>query len=307
MPQETMTTKKALVVVGSILMLLILSFIIPAKSVGITQKKAPLVLDSFEGMQRLSADKDNNKIPDWKDLAIKSLSTTTLEEVKKTPVDAAAKKRLADPNNLTAAFSKNLYMASAYLKNSGGQLTEAEQANLVASVLEQEKTKIITKTYTIEDIKATKIETDESKRIYGNALGALMKKSENYKLAEGDLKTIKAYATSKNATLLEAFVVKRNNIDTLLTKLTAISVPYSAIPYHILALNKLAAYRTTVDSFAQADTDPVRTAIVVNGYLDVTQSMVNALGSMRNYFIISKITFTPSESGYLLTFADTKK
>ena len=84
-------------------------------------------------------------------------------------------------------------------------------------------------------------------------------------------------------------------------------MPYSAIPYHILALNKLAAYRTTVDSFAQADTDPVRTAIVVNGYLDVTQSMVNALGSMRNYFIISKITFTPSESGYLLTFADTKK
>ena len=302
-----MTTKKAFFVVGVVVFLIALSFVIPARFVGVSeQQQNPLILRSGDELNVLSEDRDSNNIPDWRDLALNAISTTTKEEIQKIPVDPVVKKRLDDPNNLTASFSKNLYIASAYVEKNGQTLTEEEQQNLVASVLQEEKKKIITKTYTLKDIRVTTEESTASKKAYGNALGVLLKKAESYNLARGDIALIESYLSSKNEDLLKAFVIKRNNIDSLISSLTSMSVPYSALPYHILVLNKLSAYRTTIDNFSQGASDPVRAAIVTEGYYDVAQSMLTSVQSMKEYFMLNAIVFSSSEPGYLLTSGYTK-
>jgi hypothetical protein len=307
MDTAEMTTKKALVVVGAVMLLLMLSFVIPAKYVGISSREKPLMLKSVDDLTMLSRDTNHNNIPDWRDMAINTMSTTTKEQVKNAKVDPEAQKRLDDPNNLTASFSKNLYIASALAKKNNQELTEGEQEDLVATILEGEKAKIIIKNYSASDIQINKTETDALKKAYGNALGLLLKKAQAYKIAEEDIQLIQSYTTSKDASLLEAFKIKRDNIDTLIKTMTTMSVPYSAVPYHVLALNKISAYRSTIDNFAQANTDPIRSAIVINSYLDVAQSMLNALDAMKEYFRISNITFSANESGYVFTSGYTKK
>jgi len=303
-----MTTKKALLVVGVVVFLIATTFVVPAKYVGLTKSnRQPIILRNQDELRALSGDKDNNNIADWRDIALAGIGTTTQAEVKKVPVDPVIKKRLDDPNNLTASFSKNLYMASAYTQSKGEQLSPQQQEDLVSSMMQKEKTKIVTKTYVIADLRVNKEETDATKKVYGNALGNLLKKAENYKLAADDLKIMQAYSTSKNASLLEAFVVKRNNIDTLITSMLSLSVPYSAVPYHILALNRVSAYKTTIDNLSKAESDPIRSAVAVDSYYDVTQSMLNALSAMREYFMLSKITFTSNEPGYLFTSGYTKQ
>ena len=65
-----MTTQKAVLVVGSLLVLVGLSFVVPAKYVGIQSKKTPLVLKTAEDFAALKEDRNGNRVPDWKDLVI---------------------------------------------------------------------------------------------------------------------------------------------------------------------------------------------------------------------------------------------
>jgi len=96
-----MTTKKALIVLGSLIGLTALTLIIPAQYVGVkTTKRPSLVLKTGEELALLQGDKDGNNIPDWKDLLNENMSTTTKEVVAKVVVDDETKARLNDPKEL---------------------------------------------------------------------------------------------------------------------------------------------------------------------------------------------------------------
>jgi hypothetical protein len=301
MDNQQISTKQALIVLGSLVLVLASTLVVPAKWVGIESKTyKKLNLNDLTPISSLSEDSDNNNSPDWRDLAVASLGTSTKKAMSEAKVDPELQKRLNDPNNLTSSFSKNMYIASSYLKQNSGS-TADDQKNLINSIVQQEASKITVTEYTEGDINILKKETESDRKKYGNSLGLLMQKADTYKIGEGDVEIIKAYTVNKDASMLTSFVVKKDKLDTLIKSLTTMSVPYSAVPYHLLALNKISEYRTILDSFAKTDTDPVRSTISFNNYLPVANSLFIALNNMRGYFTAENVIFTKDESGYIFS------
>lgn len=285
-----------------IIILIASTFVIPAKWLGIQPiPYAKINLgDDLTPMSKLQGDSNKNNNPDWRDLAMASLGTTTKEALATIKIDPAVEKNLSDPNNLTASFSKNMYITSAYLQKNGGGVA-SDQKQLVTSMLQQEATKIVIPSYALKDITIAKVDNDETKRQYGNALGGLIQNAATYKMGEGDIEIVRAYTTSKDASLLSAFTVKKDRADIFIQKLLVMPVPYSAIPYHILALNRLSQYRTILDNFSKLDSDPVRSTISFNSYIPTIKSVFVVVSDMHQYFKAENIKFTEKESGYMFT------
>ena len=300
-----MTTAKALLMVGG---LLVLSLIIPAKWLGVApvqEKKQGLILRDPDELAMLSGDSDRNNNPDWKDLLNKTTSASTTEAAKKTAVSEETKKRLEDPNNLTASFSKNLYTASAYAQKNG-ELSTAQQEELVSSIVQGESDKIVIKTYTLDDLTIAKKENETTQRAYGNALGTIFKEAQKYKLEVADVSAIKAYLTNKDPTPLASLVIKKNNTTIIINELLKLPVPYSASPYHLLLINRMSAYRTSLEGLSTADTDPMRATIAFKSYVPSFQLVASSIASMQIYFKLQNVTFKSNEPGYVLTTGYTK-
>lgn len=307
MQNNQMTTRKALGVLGLLILLVGLTFVVPARYVGIKKiKKQGLVLRTRDELADLRGDMDRNGIPDWKDMLINTTSSSTKEEAGKVVVDAAAKARLNDPNNITASFSKNIYMATAYAKQKGN-LTVQEQEDLANQILLEEGAKLTFKEYTVKDLILIKKEDDASRKIYGNALGDVYKKVLTLKLTMDDSAVIEAYNTNKDPSVLESLVVKKNNLDTIITGLLEVKVPYSAAPYHLLLVNSLSEYESILDNVSQAKNDPMRAVIAYNAYNQTLQKFYSALVSIQNYFKLENMVFASNESGYIITANDIKK
>lgn len=305
MDQNKMTTAKALIIVVP---LLVLSLIVPAKWFGINTTKEhgqKLVLRDPDELALLANDSDRNNNPDWKDLLTTTTSASTTEAARKTVVTEETKKRLEDPNNLTTSFSKNLYTASAYAQKNG-TLTTEQQEELVSSIVQGEQSKIVIKTYAMDDLSVAKMDDEVAQRAYGNALGVIFKEAQKYKLDVADVTNIQAYLVNKDPAPLASLVVKKNNTAVIIDKLLALSVPYSASPYHLLIINRLSAYKTALEGLSTADTDPMRATIAFKNYIPSFQLVVSSIASLQTYFKVQNITFSNNEPGYVLTSGYTK-
>lgn len=294
-----MTTKKALVVVGVLLFLIGASLVVPAKYVGVKKKHSPLILTSGEELLALKGDRNQNSLPDWKDLLVDNMDPSTKAKAEKVVVSETAKARLANPNNLTSSFTKNVYTATAYASKNG-TLTVKQQDELASTLIEGEQAKIITKTYEVSDLTIAKSESDASRKAYGNALGKIAKKAMSYKMSEDDLAIIKAYNVNKDETVLDSLVVKKNNLELVIKDLLATPVPNSAVPYHLLIVNRISQYKDTLDNMSQAKEDPVRAAIALNSYASAVNSLISSFASMQTYLTLEGITFTKKDPGYVL-------
>ncbi len=305
MENPQMTTKRALLVVGS---LLVLSLFVPAKWFGVstvTEKRQGLILRDPNELSRLSNDSDRNNNPDWRDLLNKTTNTSTTEAADKIVVTDEAKKRLEDPNNLTVSFSKNLYTASAYAQKNG-TLSTTQQEELISSIVQGESSKIVIKIYTLEDLTLTKTDTETTQRAYGNTLGTIFKEAQKYKLDVADVSNIQAYLTNKDPAPLDSLVIKKNNAALIIDKLLKLSVPYSASPYHLLLVNRLSAYKTALEGLSTADTDPMRATIAFKNYIPSFQLVASSMASIQTYFKLQDIIFLSNEPGYVLFAGYTK-
>jgi hypothetical protein len=298
--ENTMTTKKALAVLGSVVFLIILLFVIPAESVGIkksNQKK--LVLKTSEELAVLRGDTDSNGTADWKDMLMNNMSPALKDASEKTVVTEVDKKTLQDPNNITATFAKNVYTSSVYASQKGN-VTEEQQKELADKIAQEASSKIVFTTYTIDDLKLIKTEDKASIKKYGNDLGKIYTKADSNNITRDDIAIIKAYNVNKDASVLEAFVVKKNVLETAITSLLAVPVPNSASTYHLRLINKLSDYKTIIDGLAQADTDPMRALIAFNEYLPTVKSLSSSFSGIQRYMTGEGITFTSSEAGFIL-------
>lgn len=300
MEKNPMTTKKALVVVGVLVFLIGATLIIPAEKVGMKKKHTPLILQSGEELVALQGDTDSNNTEDWKDLLQQNVSPKLSEEAKKTVVTPEQKKILADPNNLTSSFSKNVYTATEIAKQKG-TLTTQDKENLATQLLAAEESKLVPTVYEITNLTIAKTENDTSRKAYGNALGRIVKKAEGYKMTENDLKIIEAFNVKQDPAVLESLVVKKNNLEVIIKDLLAVSVPNSAVPYHLLVINKMAQYKDVLENISKAKEDPIRASLGLRAYLGTTKSLASSFNSMRTYFALQGITYTKNEPGFYVT------
>lgn len=298
--EKAMTTKKALLVIGLFFVLLALTLVVPAQYVGVKKvKRQPLTLRSSEELAVLRGDKDRNGVPDWQDLLREEVSSTTLNASKEVIDLEAAKRRLDDPNNITASFSKNLYTANAYI-NKQGNLTTKEKEALATNIIKQEGAKLTFTTYEVTDLNLVKTETDTTRKAYGNSLGTVYKKAVAAKLTVDDITTMKKFNETKDLSVLDTLTNKKVLLESIIKDLLAISVPYSAASYHLLVVNSISQYKSLVENMAMVRDDPIRAALSFNAYEETLRTMSSSFITMQNYFVIENITFTSNEPGFAI-------
>jgi hypothetical protein len=293
--------------VGVILIgILLLTTFVPASWLGV-KPKAHMRLDldainALSEINNLAQDNNNNNNPDWRDLLIdtfaNSAGTSTI--AKNLLTDDSVQRRLNDPNNLTASFSKNLYIASAYLEKNG-ITNEQIQREILDRLMAEEGSKLATTTYAYKDLYIAPKETKEAIKVYGNGVATILKDIITEKIITNDITSVNAFAQTKNEADLTPLVKNKNRVDALLLKLLNISVPPSAVSYHLLALNRIASYKDTLDNLSRANVDPVRATLAMKKYSDIAILVLRLNSQFSNYFDNGNIVFSPKDAGFIFT------
>jgi hypothetical protein len=225
---------------------------------------------------------------------------------KEEQIDPQVVANLNDPNNLTASFSKNLYTASAYL--SKNQVNDpAAQQDVVNQLIAQEASKITTKQYSLSDINVTKTENKEAIKSYGNSVVSILGDMITEKKIQEDAESIARFTNTKDENDLLPLQKDFQAVDAKLTKLLALPIPPSAATYHILALNRVAAYRDTLYNLSVAANDPMRAMLFIQKYPEITLATLRTFSILTPYFDIQNITFSSREPGYVFTVGYTLK
>lgn len=261
-------------------------------------KKTPLVLRTSDELRLLSSDRDGNDVEDWRDLVLGSLSTTTEAAFARAEPNKEAEARLADKNNVTASFSKNIFTVAAYASNNPN-LSEDEKTNLVADAVRTEAPKTQPKVYTVSDLRVASSNSFDAKILYGNTMALLLEKANKGGLGSNDLLLLQTYTEKGDPELLAPLASKKIKVDQILEELLRISVPSSALVFHLRLINSVSVFSSTLDSFARADSDPLRSLAFLNTYQETITKLYSSMNDLQDYFTLENVPFQSSDPGYI--------
>jgi hypothetical protein len=296
---EASPQKKAFLALALVLALTAAVGFMPASWLGINpakKKLAKIDLSNLTSVSDLAKDTNGDGVTDWNEIIAQTYDGAGLAEA--VQPDPSAVAQLSDPNNLTGSLSKNFYLASAYIKQSGVDSQGSEQ-DIVNNLIKNEASKIVLTAYTFQDLETDSKETTTSVKTYGNALGKLMTIALEARLGLDDVSYLKNYVDTKSKASFETLVDKRDAANNIVSGMLTLKVPLSASAYHLVTLNRVAAYRDTMDNILKMETDPVRSAIAFDMYLQVTTDMLETARLFSNYFLAKDITFSAKDSGYV--------
>lgn len=301
---STMTTRKALAIVGSLLLLTLISLVIPAKWLGVTPvKRDGVVLD-------LSTPLDNTSLgvpkEGWRELVTSNLPPEEIKKIESKLPNPEIIKNLNDPNNLTASFSKNLFVASTYLAKTPGATKEQEQ-NILNQLMAQEAKKIVYTTYSINDITIATSEDKNSIKAYGNNVARITNNMITAKNIEDGFGGFGKFLEGGDKNNLIALKKDSTRIEGVLKNLLALSVPPSATLYHLSAINQIALYKDTLENLSKADSDSLRASLFVQSYPDTLVNTLRIYSNLSDYFNLKNIVFSSQDPGYLFTVGYTFK
>lgn len=261
-------------------------------------KNTPLVLRTSDELRLLSSDRDGNNVEDWRDLILDSMSSSTKEAFAQAEPNKEAEARLADKNNVTASFSKNIYTAAAYV-NSNPNLTDDDKANLVAEAVRAEAPKTQPKVYITSDLKVTSSDNTEAKKSYGNTMALLLKRADSEGLGSNDLLLLEAYTKEGDESLLLPLATKGSKVNEMLEELLSVSVPPSAVVFHLRLVNSVSTFSSTLEAFASAASDPLRSLAFLNTYPDTVTKLFTSMSDVQDYFVLQEVQFLPTDPGYI--------
>ncbi|MEN9337849.1 MAG: hypothetical protein RIQ41_163 [Candidatus Parcubacteria bacterium] len=298
--EHSVSKKEALIAAGFILIGTFALGLIPARWFGIKppqQQYAKIDLSSV-GVDDVANDTNNDGSISWKELAEGSLDPAALAEMEGQKADPEVLKRLDDSNNLTSSFSKNLYLASAYLaKNNVSDA--ATQENTISGLIKEEAGKIVMPSYTSQDIHTSGGDDALSLKLYGNAVATVLGPIISTQTISDTAGSMQAYLETKDASALAPLKEEQARVQTKLTKLETLSVPPSAATLHTEALTKLGAYNELLLSLANIETDPLRSALMIEKYASISVDTLSIFVSMKDYFDAHNVAFSSKEAGYV--------
>lgn len=308
--EQSTQRSRTITVVSIMLVLIVISLIVPLVWKGQPKKKQlkpRLDLSQIAKPKEVITDTNNDGIVSWREVMMTTTnpSSSTLAELKKIPVDKKVIDELNDPNNLTSSFAKNIYLAGVYL-DKNGITDEQSKQEVVTKLMENERAKIITTTYSYKDITVAKKETKESLHAYGNKLAGILENSITEKSIVLDLQSTNSFASSKKESDLYPLVSNTKRIDAIVQKLLIIEVPPSAVIFHIIALKQITLYRDTVQALSLANKDPLKATLLLPTYPEVTKDVVRIPLQFSSYFTNKNIVFSSNEKGRIFTTGYTK-
>ncbi len=310
MEQETpiSNNRKTIALLGALVVITVAGAIIPASWFKVDRPNQTLDLTSVDTINVTPKNKDTDQPLTWKQLAEQTFSDQPeiLEELKSTPIDNNAISQLNDEENLTASFSKSLYLASAYLKENGVTDEESKQ-DVVNQLIEQEASKIIPTVYTYKDISVAKAESKDSIKAYGNSVAFILSNIITEASLNADIKALHDYTKTQDPATIAPITKDYTKVSDIVQKLLKIPVPASATVYHLSSLNQITAYRDMLGNMSKMATDPMRANIALKNYTDTVISTISVYKNLSDYFDTKNIVFNSKESGYVFTVGYTPK
>lgn len=298
-----------LVIIGGMTLLLLLSAFVPARWIGVKPIRKYRTPVDFNNLTVNSFVDDTNSDGSisWSELSTitnNGSSTKTLPQGVKLSPEVA--KRLNDPNNITASFSKNLYVTSAFLKKNG--ITDAaSQQEVVNRIAIDAVKKVTAKQYTYKDIIVAKSEDKASLKKYGNDIAKITSTVITQKNLTEDITALQKYTTKKDDTGLIVLAKDATRIEGLVTKLLTVNVPPSAALNHLLLVNQVESYSNTLYNLSQVTNDPIRAIVATQKYTDNIKDFGDTLQKIAAYFLHKNIVFSEGEAGHLFTVGYTTK
>jgi hypothetical protein len=305
MEEKSTLTSRSIAVILITITLIALSALVPAKWLGVVPKKQlkpKLDLSSVSYAEQVATDSNHDGVVSWGEVMNDTLkpSSSTLEELKKIPIDQKEIDNLNDPNNLTSSFAKNLYLAGAYF-DKNGITDETSKQEALAKLMQDEKSKIVPTTYSYKDFNVAKAESKDSIRVYGNTVALILENIITEKSAGDDIVSINSFTKSKDVKDLIPLKNNKGRLDDVVQKLLKVSVPPSAIIFHIITINRVAAYRDLITSLSNADKDPLRATFVIENYTNTAIATLRTYLQLSDYFNGQNIIFSSKEKGYVFT------
>jgi len=163
------------------------------------------------------------------------------------------------------------------------------------------------KTYEVTDLRLSKSETQASKKAYINSLGTIYTKTSATKINVDDITTMNAFNVRKDPAMIESLVVKKNLLENIIKELLSATIPYSAVPYHLMLINSISKYKSIVENLAQINEDPIRATLAFNAYQSTLQDLYSSFISLQTYLALENVTLSKSDPGYVLISGSTKK
>lgn len=306
LPQEK--ANAPLLVLGGVVMLTLVAGIIPSSWFGIepVQKRHAKIDLSSISLADVAEDENADGAFSWKEIVSSNLAEVDAQELGSRQPDPKAIANLNDPNNLTASFSKNLYVASTYLSKNGINDALSQQETLNQLMAEEAK-KLAETPYSIKDLKIARSEDKTSIKTYGNAVASILGNLVTSATMMDTIGSVQTYIESKDEAALPPLVAEYKRIDAKLEKMLDLEVPLSASTYHLLAVNRLNSYRNLLYNLSQIANDPLRTSLSIEKYGTTVLSVVKIYENFSSYFSAKNIVFSGKDAGYVFTVGYTLK
>jgi hypothetical protein len=308
-PNTPPNHKRAIILLFTLLIITILGAIVPVSwfQAGKTEDHT-LDLTSVNSIDITPKDKATNQPLTWKQIAEDALSDQpdALEQLKSAPIDDETVTQLNDKENLTASFSKNLLVASTYLKDNN-VTDEAAKQQVISQLVAQEAAKVVPTSYSFKDLNIAKVESRDSIKKYGNDVGLALSGFITEKSMNADIKALHDYTENKDTSTLTPLIKDSKKVTTVLQSMLKISVPASASIYHLAAINQISKYQDTLSNMSKVATDPMRANIGLTGYASTVVSTISIYSNLSDYFNVKNIVFGPKDGGYVFTIGYTPK
>ncbi|HVU06507.1 MAG TPA: hypothetical protein VHC46_04760 [Thermodesulfobacteriota bacterium] len=227
------------------------------------------------------------------------LGTSTIED-KIAVLETRAATETPEKLTATDRFARAFFQEYVNLKNSGAQIDENTGTDLVNRLLERDYgSPTEEKTYTESDIAISSSISSQSLKQYGNKLGAILEEPlpKGY---EQELYIIARYNDTEDVSELPKLAQNIAHYTSLRNKILALSVPNPLKAAHIALLNSISAILEGVRGMTYMDSDPVGATKMISRYNDGIESVTLPLAYIKSYFKKQSISFSSSESGYIL-------
>jgi hypothetical protein len=284
--------------------------LVPASWLGVEKKVvryAPLNLGTLASVGNAENDADKDGTVSWKEFVSGSLGISADREATTTvEIDSRDLAALNDPNNLTSSFTKNLYIASTVLQQSGIN-DEKTQQETVSQLIAKEAAKIRPASYTASSVKVGSDSSVAALKKYGNAVASILDGLITEKTLTDDLVSVTTYIQSENEGDLLPVVRNAKALQVATDKLLALTVPKVAVSVHVDVLNRIATFATNLEDLSRAHDDPIRATLAFEKYTDVATEAVRATPLMAEFLNSQNVVFSSKEAGYLFTGGYTNK
>ncbi len=254
--------------------------------------------ESYWGTDYKKVDTDGDKTQDGKEIELRRDPLTagpndyvrTIGEAKQTMTSSLAD--LTESEKLMRGMLTSImYSSDPTNKDFAKQITQ----DIVTSI--NEKGKNLPDTYTLSQIK-TVSETNENLKTYGNAVGNILKSSEET-IKEGNTSVLilaRGLKASDNDIFNELDpLIKKNKAEAL--ALLKLSTPKYTASLHLALINSIENVAFAIGNLKFVISDPVRGLIGMQQYKTAVQEAESAREKVRDHLENSGIVFSQTEKG----------